>query len=374
MAEGQTFSNDAQLLQDLQGDEPGSREAFSMLYRQYVLMLRGTLIRLDRTLTFQDCEDLAQQVFAEFWRNRMAFCQECSVAHYLVRTAKNLLGKHQPSESYRRRLELNVQGVSEDTDNEAMMVENEDAGLAKVMAKIDEMESGHLTVDFSSRYKIDQPGKPDDNTLLVQAASGDRIAFENLYIRHRPALLGFVRSQYSLDGQTAEDVIGDVFLRLFQRIHKLSIAGNVQSYLRAMARNIVVDRGRQSLNAHNDQIYNIESREPSIQTILEQGEISQKITQAVDSLAKSHRMAMALYQVGLTYKEIAMELHCTEKASQRRVEKAKANLKLSLSLCGRSCVIGTSCHNQCPSNKNYFLCIKQLYFQALRKKQEGMKV
>ncbi len=112
MAEGLTFSDDEQLLCDLrEGGETGCN-ALARLYRQNLALLHSSLMRLDSTLTQHDREDLAQQVFVEFWRNRNAFRGECSAAHYLVRIAANLLSKHHRSESRRLHLEAERPTVS----------------------------------------------------------------------------------------------------------------------------------------------------------------------------------------------------------------------------------------------------------------------
>ena len=112
MAEGLTFSDDDQLLCELrEGGETGSN-ALARLYRQNLALLHSSLMRLDSTLTQYDREDLAQQVFVEFWRNRNAFRGECSAAHYLVRIATNLLSKHHRSESRRLHLEAERRDVS----------------------------------------------------------------------------------------------------------------------------------------------------------------------------------------------------------------------------------------------------------------------
>lgn len=99
------LGEDAALLASLsQGGDEG-RRALAQLYLRYFARLQLILRRIDRTLPPYDCEDLAQQVFIELWRNRVAFRGDSSALHYMVRIGTNLLSKHHRSETRRRRRE-----------------------------------------------------------------------------------------------------------------------------------------------------------------------------------------------------------------------------------------------------------------------------
>jgi DNA-directed RNA polymerase specialized sigma24 family protein len=110
----------------------------------------------------------------------------------------------------------------------------------------------------------------------------------------------------------------------------------------------------------------IESPDPSPHAALEQAEIAEQVAKAVDSLARSHRLAMELSLAGLSHKQIAAISHCTEKAARRRKEKAWGQLRIRLSKCGTSCVMDTPGQGQCPARARESTCLKYLAFQALR--------
>jgi RNA polymerase sigma-70 factor (ECF subfamily) len=81
-------------------------------------MLRATLLGMGASLSQQDREDLIQQVFTEFWRNRSSFRGECSVAHYLRRLAARTLSDHRRSEARRKQREAGTLTVwAEDDDH-----------------------------------------------------------------------------------------------------------------------------------------------------------------------------------------------------------------------------------------------------------------
>jgi len=99
---------------------------------------------------------------------------------------------------------------------------------------------------------------------------------------------------------------------------------------------------------------------------MERAEIAEQVATAVDSLARSHRLAMELGQAGLSHKQIAAASNCTEKATRRRKEKAWSQLRLRLSKCGSSCVMGTPRQERCPARSKEFTCLKYLALRALR--------
>jgi RNA polymerase sigma-70 factor (ECF subfamily) len=115
---GDLIHPDEQFIADLhEGGEPG-RAAFALMYRHCLPVLRAALLRMGASLSPQDREDLIQQVFMEFWRNRSNLRGECSVAHYLRRIAACLLSNHCRNEARRKRREADTVTVwAEDDDH-----------------------------------------------------------------------------------------------------------------------------------------------------------------------------------------------------------------------------------------------------------------
>lgn len=97
--------DDQQLLHHLCEGGAEGRVACARPYRMHLTAVRAMLFRLDQTLSVEDRDDLAQQVFAELWRNRAPFRSECSIGHYLIGIAANLVSKHHRSETRRKRRE-----------------------------------------------------------------------------------------------------------------------------------------------------------------------------------------------------------------------------------------------------------------------------
>jgi len=211
---------------------------------------------------------------------------------------------------------------------------------------------------------------PAGTGLLRDTALPNRRDLEALYLRYRQELLGYLVHKYRLDEHTAEDVIEDTFLRYWERSPNLRIKGNIRSYLTSVARSVVADRYARQRTVEGNLSLDIQSPDPSPHTAMEQAEIAQQIAQAVDSLAESHRLAMELSEAGLSYKQIASTSKCTEKAARRRKEKAWEQLRLRLSQCGPSCVLGTPRQGQCPARTKDLVCLKYLAFLSLRSRRQ----
>ena len=193
----------------------------------------------------------------------------------------------------------------------------------------------------------------------------DKRSFETLYLRYRNDLLTFIVRRYRLDESTAEDILSDVFLRFYQRRRHIQIKGNLRNYLMSMTRNAVADWFEKHADDADSLSVDVPSLGVSPEEAVEMNEIAREIGRAVDSLTESQRLAMELSESGLSYKQIAAIHNCTEKAAQRRVEKAREQLRQALSHCGPSCVLGTPQQDQCPAKTNNIYCLKYFIIKQM---------
>src|SRR5262245_52341233 len=91
---------------------------------------------------------------------------------------------------------------------------------------------------------------------FARIAAGDQTAFEELFRAHYRPLCAFAR-QYVKDAEKAEDLVQDLFFRLWQDREKLRVTMSVKAYLFASVRNrclnAVATQGRvRSLNEEVD--------------------------------------------------------------------------------------------------------------------------
>lgn len=90
----------------------------------------------------------------------------------------------------------------------------------------------------------------DDEIRLIQdAKEGDRAAFAEIFDRHRLSVFRYTLSLVG-DVTVAEDVTGEVFVRLVEKIDQFTYRGRpLLAWLFAIARNLVQDHYRRQKNA-----------------------------------------------------------------------------------------------------------------------------
>ena len=192
------------------------------------------------------------------------------------------------------------------------------------------------------------------------------LAFETIYEQHRRAILSFIIHRYpTLDFGTAQDVLGNVFVRVLQRRHRLVTIHNIRGYLFAMSRNVIRDRYR----GRHHQVEVAADRASAalpVSATLELDAISLQVSDALDALAEPLHRVLELHLHGLSAKKIALQIGCTESTASHRLHKAKATLKAGLSRCGRRCARDDNHPELCLAENKGLRCPKWLTLQGLR--------
>jgi len=86
----------------------------------------------------------------------------------------------------------------------------------------------------------------DEARLVERAQQGDPAAFARIYERHQPAVYRYVYYRVG-DAATAEDLTGEVFVRVVEKIDRFAYRGRpLLSWLYTIARNAVIDYQRRA--------------------------------------------------------------------------------------------------------------------------------
>jgi RNA polymerase sigma-70 factor (ECF subfamily) len=159
---------------------------------------------------------------------------------------------------------------------------------------------------------------PDAETFLLhRIASGDQEAFEELFSRLAPFLLGYL-IQILHQRSLAEEVLQDVFLKVWKQASLFSPdRGSARAWLFMIARSRALDRLRheRSQGWSNDQRFEEQKEEsrwvvnPVGTTRLEAAERRRRLITALKPLPVDQRvcLALALFK-GLSHSEIAARL------------------------------------------------------------------
>jgi RNA polymerase sigma-70 factor (ECF subfamily) len=169
-------------------------------------------------------------------------------------------------------------------------------------------------------------GEGDEGALVRAVRHGDRPAFEALFRAYYPALFGFVL-RYVSSGEDAEELIQDLFLRLWRNRTTWAPA-DVRRYLFRAARNQT-----HSWRAHQRVVraWHIGAaaevvdtdRSAAADASVCAGELAERVRRAVAGLPAKRRQVFELArQQGLSYTEIATVLGISPKTVEIQMGRA----------------------------------------------------
>ncbi len=152
--------------------------------------------------------------------------------------------------------------------------------------------------------------------------------FERVYFKMVKELKRFLFIKFQ-DMETAEDVVQDTFLKLWQNCHKVPIE-KVKSYLFTVANRAFLD-----IKKHEKVVLNYQKKKndekinyQSAENIIISEEFLNKIEQAIEGLTEKQRQVFIMAKIEKKkYKEIARELNISVKAVEKRMMNALAGIR-----------------------------------------------
>jgi RNA polymerase sigma-70 factor (ECF subfamily) len=154
------------------------------------------------------------------------------------------------------------------------------------------------------------PEKPpgEDERLLARIADGDGHAFEVLYRRYARAVLGLAMRRLGDRGR-AEDAVQETFVSVWRAAATFRPErGRASSWLYAVARNSISDRGRRR-GEPTAEPPEVPSGDPGPEDRAEHSWLSWRVHRALEELPRQEREPIELaYWGGLSQSEIAERL------------------------------------------------------------------
>lgn len=176
-----------------------------------------------------------------------------------------------------------------------------------------------------------------DRALIDKLIEGDVSAFEQVYRSYFSKVLGFVH-RFSLSREDTEEIVQDVFLKLWKNRISIDREKNLDVFLYVIAKNLVIDRMRQLVATERRlHQFKVSVKSPPAQNSTEQlvnfYELKDIISGLVDQLPTRRRMIFKLNrEKGLSYKEIADLLNISQGTVEKQMSQAIRTLKASLAL------------------------------------------
>ena len=177
--------------------------------------------------------------------------------------------------------------------------------------------------------------KQQETELLLRLQKGDESAFASLFYAYKDKLLNFSFS-FTHSEEKAEDVVQEVFLKIWQNRDRIGEVDNFSAYIYRIAQNHAIDELRRfsketlSVSSHfsaDEVVVN-----GPVEDLLNK-EIRQKIDEAVNLLPPQQKNIYYLHnEEGLKYEEIASQLDLSESTIRNHMSQAMRNIRKILSL------------------------------------------
>lgn len=170
--------------------------------------------------------------------------------------------------------------------------------------------------------------RPINTDLLNALRLGTPSALASVYETYG-AMVYRVARKFTGNDADAEDVLQDVFIGLPEAMGQLRSPAAFEPWLKRIAVRAALMRNR-SVGRSERRARDFATSSPG-STVPEEALDRLRLEQAIDKLPESLRQVFVLRGVeGFSHYEIAEVLHISERASQQRMHRARARLRLLL--------------------------------------------
>ena len=153
---------------------------------------------------------------------------------------------------------------------------------------------------------------PDpDAKLMLRVRDGDQKCFQDLFVRHSPALVGFV-DRFFRNRAVAEEVVQEVFLKVYRARKSYQIRSKFTTWLYTIATRTCYNELRRGVHRAKFQALeesspkHTRSAESSAQQDLEARRLAELVDRTLQNLPENQRSAFMLVRFGgRSYAEVA---------------------------------------------------------------------
>ena len=182
----------------------------------------------------------------------------------------------------------------------------------------------------------------EDRLWVEKLQKGNTRAFDFLLRKYQRRLYAIVYNLTS-NKEDAADITQDVFIKAYKSINSFQGNSSFYTWLYRIAMNTTISFIRKNRkkpivslekwedsNAQDVILSHVQTKDVGDKATLLK-ELQEKLNESLQKLSVIHRTVIVLFEIeGLSHKEIAQILHCTEGTVRSRLHYAKEQLKLSL--------------------------------------------
>jgi RNA polymerase sigma-70 factor (ECF subfamily) len=162
-----------------------------------------------------------------------------------------------------------------------------------------------------------------DEDLMLEVKDGNHHAFEQLVDRHQQWAWS-VAYRYLGDASRAEELVQDVFLKIFEARENYEASAKFRTYLQRIVVRTCIDWQRKRKPVYTDELP--DDRHSSVDPLddLVDEEVGGAIQETLNNLPAQQRMALILkYNHDLSYDEIADRMDRSNKAVESLLGRAR---------------------------------------------------
>jgi RNA polymerase sigma-70 factor (ECF subfamily) len=171
-----------------------------------------------------------------------------------------------------------------------------------------------------------------ESELVERIRDDDATAFERLFFAYCQRLIDFTR-RFVGDTAIAENIVQDVFLKIWTTRKQLNPSSNIKSYLYTIAKNEALKQLRHE-DVRQQSAERLRSSAPHVQTPeekLSELEIGASVRQAIAELPEQCQIIFSMNRFDLlTYAEIAEVMNLSIKTVETHMERALEALRKRL--------------------------------------------
>lgn len=174
----------------------------------------------------------------------------------------------------------------------------------------------------------------NDLDVLSRIKEGDEDAFAVLFRDYKDKLYGFF-FDLTHSADKAEDLVQDIFLKIWQGRNHLNKVNNINAYIFRVAQNYAIDQLRKTtkeiLSFSDTFETDMDALSLSPEDTYEKKELNKIMQAAVDTLPNQQKKIFILrYIESLSHEEIAKSMNISVSTTQNHMRHALANVRLFL--------------------------------------------
>lgn len=167
----------------------------------------------------------------------------------------------------------------------------------------------------------------DESTLLVQCKKGDPRAQRALFEKFAPKMLS-VCMRYARNGEQAEDVLQDAFVKVFTKLENYKGEGSLEGWIRRVVVNTALDQIRRDIKFRDDM--DVDEIGYKLEQNLYQSDsfTETDLLKLINAMPDGYRVVFNMFAIeGYSHKEIADTLNVSENTSKSQYSRARAYLQ-----------------------------------------------